>query len=61
MSLPPFVYSLKFWEALTYVVAVLLYTYTSYKVEAGVLLALVLAALRLLGVVPELRAKGLLK
>lgn len=53
--------SLKFWEALTYVVATLVAYYTDYKLEAAVLLALVLAALRLVGVVPELRAKGLIR
>ena len=59
--MPPFVYSLSFWQAATYVVAALVAYYTDYKLEAGVLLALVLAALKLIDVVPELRAKGLWK
>jgi hypothetical protein len=53
--------SLKFWEAATYVVATLVAYYTDYKLEAAMLLALVLAALRLVGVVPELRARGLIR
>lgn len=56
----PFWKSLKFWEAATYVVAALVAYFTSYQLEAGVLLLLVLTVLRLVGVVPELRAKGLL-
>lgn len=61
MTLPPFVYSLAFWQALAYVVAALVAYYTSYKLEAGVLLAVILAALKLIQVVPELRAKGRIK
>lgn len=57
----PFWKSLKFWEAATYVVAALVAYYTDYKLEAAVLLTLVLAALRLIGVVPELRGRGLWK
>lgn len=60
MTLPPFVYSLAFWQALSYVVAALVAYFTSYKLEAGVLLAVILAALKLIQVVPELRAKGYL-
>lgn len=56
----PFWKSLKFWEAATYVVAALVAYFTSYQLEAGVLLLLVLTVLRLIGIVPELRAKGLL-
>lgn len=52
--------SLKFWEALTYVVAALVVTFTDYKIEAGVLLAVVLSVLRLFDIVPELRSRGLL-
>lgn len=58
MTLPPFVYSLNFWQALTYVAAALLAYFTSYKVEAAVLLVAVLGLLKLFGIVPELRAKG---
>lgn len=53
--------SLKFWEALTYVVAALVAYYTDYKLEAAVLLGFVLSLLRLIDVVPELRARGLWK
>lgn len=56
----PFWKSLKFWEAATYVVAALVAYFTQYQLEAGVLLLLVLTVLRLVGVTPELRAKGLL-
>lgn len=56
----PFWKSLKFWEAATYVVAALVAYFTQYQLEAGVLLLLVLTVLRLAGVNPELRAKGLL-
>lgn len=59
--LPPFVYSLAFWQAVAYVVAALVAYFTPYKLEAGIVLALVLAVLKLFGVVPELRAKGLMK
>jgi len=59
MKLPPFVYSLAFWQALAYVVAALVAYFTNYKLEAGVLLALVLAFLKALNITPELRAKGL--
>jgi len=59
--MPPFLNSLAFWQALTYVVAAVVAYYTDYKLEAGVLLALVLAALKIIGIVPELRARGLWK
>ena len=58
--MPPFVYSLAFWQALAYVVAALFAAFTPYKLEAGVLLAVVLAVLKLFQIVPELKAKGLL-
>ena len=59
--MPPFVYSLAFWQSLAYVVAALVAWYTQYGLEAGVLLAVVLAVLKLFNIVPELRAKGLWK
>ena len=59
--MPPFVYSLAFWQAFAYVVAALVAYFTPYKLEAGILLALILAVLKMFGIVPELRAKGLLK
>jgi hypothetical protein len=58
MNLPPFVYSLKFWEAVSLVVAILVAYYTDYKLEAAVVLGVILAVLRLLGVTPELRVRG---
>ena len=59
--MPPFVYSLAFWQALVYVVAALVAYFTPYKLEAGILLALILAVLKMFGIVPELRAKGKIK
>ncbi len=59
MNLPPFIYSLAFWQSLAYVVAALVAWFTPYKLEAGTLLLVVLAVLKMLGIVPELRAKGL--
>lgn len=56
----PFWKSLKFWEAATYVVAALVAYFTQYQLEAATLLLLVLTVLRLAGVNPELRTKGLL-
>jgi hypothetical protein len=61
VNLPPFVYSLAFWKAVSYVVAALVAYFTDYKLEAAVFLAAVLALLNMVGVVPELRAKGLWK
>lgn len=57
--MPPFVYSLAFWQSLAYVIAALVAWFTPYKLEAAVLLAVVLAVLKLFGVVPELRARGI--
>lgn len=59
--MPPFVYSLAFWQALAYVIAALVAWFTPYKLEAGVLLTLVLAVLKVINIVPELRARGLWK
>jgi len=59
--MPPFVHSLAFWQALAYVIAALVAWFTPYKLETGVLLTLVLAALKLFDIVPELIAKGLWK
>lgn len=54
--------SLKFLEALCFVVAGLILQFTpQYAVEAGVLLAAVVSVLKLVGVQPELRMKALLK
>ena len=59
--MPPFVYSLAFWQALSYILAaVVAFFVPEYALEAGVLLALFLAVLKLFGIVPELRARGLM-
>jgi hypothetical protein len=57
MQLPPFVYVLAFWQALAYVIAALVAWLTPYKLEAGVLLVLVLAILKMFNIVPEVRAR----
>lgn len=60
MSLPPIVYSLRFWEAVAYIVAVVLAAgQVVDPVLVAKILVAVLAVLRLIGVNPELRAKGL--
>ena len=60
--MPPFVYSLAFWKALAYVVAtVVLFFKPDAIVTDVMLLTAVLAILQFIGVVPELRAKGLWK
>ena len=62
VNLPPFVYSLRFWEAVAILVAVVVARGGSVDPETvALVLGAVLAALRLIGVVPELRAKGLVK
>lgn len=58
MNLPPFVYSLAFWKAVSLIVATLVAYLTPYKLEAAMVEAVVLAVLQLLGVTPELRARG---
>ena len=60
MTLPPFAYSLAFWQALCYVIAAFAAAFTPYKLEAGVALAVVLAVLKLFQITPELRAKGII-
>ena len=56
----PFYKSLAFWTALAYVIAALVAYFTDYKLEAGVLLALILAVLKMIDIVPELRERGFL-
>lgn len=58
--MPPFVRSTAFWQAFAYVAAALIAYLTPYKLEAGTLLALFLAILKVFKIQPELRAKGLL-
>ena len=62
MNLPPVVYSLKFWEALSILVAAIAVQlgYAPLQ-DAGLVLVAVLGILRLFEIVPELRAKGLMK
>ncbi len=52
--------SIKFWQSFSVVVATLVAYYTSYKLEAAVLEVAILAVLNLFGIVPELKARGLL-
>lgn len=59
MQIPPFVYSLAFWQALCYVIAALVAYFTSFKLEAGIALALVLAILKLFDIIPQIRAAKL--
>ena len=68
MNLPPFVYSLKFWESATFMVAGVLALLAyfgvvdpAWAVPATALLAWVLAFLKMFGIEPELRAKMLLE
>lgn len=59
--MPPFVHSFAFWQAFAYVIAALVAWFTPYKLEAGVLLAAILAVLKIFQIIPELRDKGLLE
>ena len=60
MNLPPFVYSLAFWKALTFVVAtVWIFFNPDSLITAVTLLTAVQAVLQLLGINIELRARGL--
>lgn len=62
MTLPPFVYSLRFWEAFSIIAAVILVRGETIDPELALtVLGAVLAVLRLVGVVPELKTKGLHK
>ena len=59
MNLPPIVYSLKFWEAVAFIVAVVVARFGEVDpLTVASILGAVLALLRLIGVSPELRAKG---
>lgn len=67
MNVPPFVKSLAFWKAVSYilagVVALLVYFGVlpdAYLYGDAVILTAILAVLNFLGIVPELRVKGLL-
>lgn len=62
MNLPPIVYSLRFWEALTLVVAVFVVRGEYYPVELTVqILGIILAVLRLIGVNPQIISSKLTK
>jgi hypothetical protein len=62
VNLPPFVYSLKFWEAASVITAAIAVQFFGVEyVDAGVVLVAVLGILRLFQITPELRAKGLIK
>jgi di/tricarboxylate transporter len=59
--MPLFVKSLAFWKAAAYVVAALVaYFFPTYQLTDVMVLALVLSVLQLMGVTPELRARGLM-
>lgn len=68
MTLPPIVYSKAFWQALAYIAAgvlgilvVLGKLPASDALEPAAILAWFLALLKLVDIVPELRAKGKIK
>lgn len=62
MNLPPFVYSLRFWESVAYILAVIIVAGDVADPQTvAYILGAILAVLRLIGVVPELRAKGRIK
>lgn len=62
MNLPPIVYSLRFWESVALIIAVAVAGGGLAEPEqVAVILGVILAVLRLIGVQPELRAKGRIK
>jgi uncharacterized membrane protein HdeD (DUF308 family) len=68
ISMPPFVYAKAFWQALSYLVAGLVGLLAFFNVipdtfaySAAVLETAFLAVLKFFDIVPELRARGLLK
>lgn len=67
MKYPPFVYSLSFWSAISWLLAgvagLLVYfgvLPAEYGYAAPVLLAAIQAVLKFIGITPELQAKGLI-
>lgn len=59
MNLPPIVYSLKFWQSVTILLAALAVQLGWVPLmDAGEVLVAILAILNLFDIVPELRAKG---
>lgn len=66
MNLPPFVYALSFWKAVSFLlagVAGLLYYFgvipAQYALDAATFLSAIVAVLHFLNINPELRARGL--
>lgn len=59
MNLPPFVYSLSFWNAVAILVAVVAVQLGYDTVDSAKVLGAILAVLQLLNIQPELRLKGL--
>ena len=59
MNLPPFVYSLAFWQSMAVLIAAIA-VQLGYLLlsDAGLVLVAILANLNLFNIVPELRAKG---
>lgn len=61
MTLPPFVYSLAFWKAFAVIAATIFYAGGVADPELiAKILGAVLGVLYLIGVTPELKAKGLI-
>ena len=59
MNLPPFFYSKAFWQAVSLIVATLVvYFFPDAALTAAMVEAVIFALLQLIGVTPELRAKG---
>jgi len=60
VNLPPVVYSLAFWKAVSYILAVVAVAGdVADPLTVAKILGAILAVLNLLGVNPELKAKGL--
>ena len=68
MNVPPIFKSLKFWESLSFIAAGVLGLLVLYgklppedALAPAAILAWIIAFLKMIGIVPELRAKGLVK
>jgi len=68
MNLPPFVYALKFWEGLSWIIAgvLMLLVYfavipAGWAVGAGVILTGILAVLKFFGITPELMFRAFVR
>jgi len=68
MNLPPFVYALRFWEAVSFIAAGVLGLLAffavipvAWAVGAGVILTAILAVLKFFGVTPELQLRAFMR